>query len=258
MRLIIIFVTLGYIKLNAQLDTAKANEYFKKSFDYALFSQDHQLYLDSALIFDSKNPYYWQQKSMPLSKQKKYELAMGYLDSAVKYDNTLHWREYRAFIKCIFQKNYRSAIPEFHFVKQKNEDGNVMDHTFNWHIGLCYLQLNQFDSAELYFKKSIHFRTKKWGQAHHLEHFYLGIVHMEKAQFDLAIEQFDLALKLYSQFSDVQYYKAKILRQMGKKEEAKLLIDSALQNLKKGMSINEDTSYYEDYPYQIKQRWLEW
>lgn len=233
MKLFILFFTICTSSLQSQTDTAKANRYFEKSFEYGIFSPKHQLYLDSALHFDHTNPYYWQQKSMPLSKMKKYELAMTYLDSAVKYDKTLHWREYRAFIKCIFQKSYRAAIPEFQFVKQKNEDGNVMDHTFNWHIGLCYLQLNQLDSAEIYFKKSIDFRTKKWNQAHHLEHFYLGITYMEKDNLTAALEQFDLALKYYSQFSDVQYYKAKILLQLGKKNEAGILFDQALQNLKK-------------------------
>jgi len=76
------------------VDTTKANFYFKKSFEFGLFSQSHQHYLDSAILFDHKKPYYWQQKSMPLFKQKKYELGMIYLDSAVKYDSTLHYLEY--------------------------------------------------------------------------------------------------------------------------------------------------------------------
>jgi tetratricopeptide (TPR) repeat protein len=252
-----ILFTICFYSLSSQSDTAAANQYFKKSFDYPLFSQEHQRYLDTAILYDHTNPYYWQQKSMPLSKMKKYELAMTYLDSAVKYDMTTHWRAYRAFIKCIFQKSYRAAIPEFHFLKSTFEDGNVMDHTYNWHLGICYLQLNQLDSAAIYFKKSIDFRVKKWNQAHHLEHFYLGITYMELGDNGRAIEQFDLALKLYSQFSDVQYYKAKILLKLGKNNEAGILFDTALIHLKKGMSINEDNSYYEDYPYQIKQRWLE-
>jgi tetratricopeptide (TPR) repeat protein len=257
MKRYILFFTILATNLFSQTDTAKANHYFRKSFDYEIFSQDHQRYLDTAIIFDHTNPYFWQQKSMPYSKMKKYELAMTYLDSAVKYDKTLHWLEYRAFIKCIFQKSYRAAIPEFQFVKLKNEDGNVMDHTFNWHIGLCFLQLNQLDSAEIYFKKSINYRLKQWGQAHHLEHFYLGITYMESGENHKAIEQFDIALKQYSSFSDVQYYKAKILMKQSMKNEAGLLLDTALVNLKKGMSINEDNSYYEEYPYQIKMRWLE-
>ncbi len=241
----------------SKTDTSKADYYFNKSFQYGLFSQEHQQFLDSAIFYNHSNPYYWQQKSMPLSKMKKYELAMTYLDSAVKYDKTLHWREYRAFIKCIFQKSYRAAIEDFQFVKLKNENGNVMDHTFNFHIGLCYLQLNQFDSAGKYIQKSIEFRLNKWQQAHHLEYFYLGLVYMEQTKMEQAINQFDLALKLYSQFPDVLYYKGKILKQQGKVEEAKNCFDKALESIKNGYTINEDNAIYEEYPYQIKNYWLE-
>jgi len=72
-----------------------------------------QLYIDSALNIVPKASQLWQQKAMPLFKQKKYEIAMPFLDSAVKYDKTKHWLEYRAFIKCIFQKSYRAAIKDF-------------------------------------------------------------------------------------------------------------------------------------------------
>jgi len=132
-----------------------------------------------------------------------------------------------------------------------------MDHTFNMYIGLCYLQLDNFKKAEEFIKKSINYRIKKWGQAHHLEHFYLGIVYYEQNRLELAKEQFDLALTYYHNFPDVKYYMARILHLQGKKEEAKQYYTEALDDIKKGYTINEDNAIYEEYPYQIKKYWLE-
>ncbi len=114
-----------------------------------LFSRRHQLYYDSALAIKPWKAAWWQQKAMPLFKTKKYEVGMPFLDSAVKYD-TRRYIDYRAFMKCIFQKDYRSAIPDFITAKTIIGDGSVMDHTYDFYLGLCYLQLYQFDSAEYY------------------------------------------------------------------------------------------------------------
>lgn len=260
MKTLLLILCIGSSQLNAQnyfmLDSLKADSFFKQSFQFYLFSQEHQRYLDTALIYDHTNAYYWQQKSMPLSKMKKYELALSYLDSAVKYDKTLHWREYRAFIKCIFQKNYGEAIQDFQYVKQKNENGNVMDHSFNFYIGLSYLQLNQFDSAEKYMHKSIDFWERSWKMGHYLEYMYLGIVYLEKNQFDRAHQYLDSAIRYYPQFSDAKYYKAMIYRKLKAREPFDRWMNEAKLDLEKGFTINEDNAIYEEYPYQIKKYWF--
>lgn len=193
---------------------------------------------------------------MPLSKMKKYELAISFIDSAVKYDKTMHWREYRAFIKCIFQKNYTEAIKDFQYVKQFNENGNVMDHSFKFHIGLSYLQLNEFDSAEKYMLQSIDFWEKSWKMGHYLEYLYLGIVYYEKANYPSAIRYLDSAIKYYPQFSDAKFYKSRVLNLIGQKEASEKLLLEAKLDYDKGFTINEDNAIYEEYPYQIKKYWL--
>ena len=237
-------------------DSILADSFFKKSFQYPLYSQQHQRALDTALLYDPTNAYYWQQKSMPLSKMKKYELAMPYLDSAVKYDATLHWREYRAFIKCIFQKNYRDAIQDFQFVKRNNENGNVMDHSFNFYIGLSYLQLEQFDSSVKYIRKSIDFWEKSWKMGHYLEYLFLGITYIEKSDYPHAHQYLDSAIRYYPQFSDAKYYKAMTYRHQNDRENYTRWISDAKNDFEKGFTINEDNVIYEEYPYQVKKYWF--
>lgn len=244
------------IDSNKLIIKEKLEYYYSKTSQVGLFSQARQKYIDSILIFDHENAYLWQQKAMPLFKQKKYELALQYLDSAIKYDKTNHYLEYGAFMKCIFVKSYKNAITDFENLKSNNKIGFVMDHSYDFYLGISYLQLNQLDKAEEHIKNSIKFSEDKWKEGHFVEYFYLGIVKMEQENLTESIEYFDKALKIYAEFPDPKYYKALLLKQQNKNEEAKQLIEQAIINLSNGFNLNEDNAIYEDYPYQIKKYWL--
>ncbi|MDW5289317.1 tetratricopeptide repeat protein [Formosa sp. PL04] len=192
---------------------------------------------------------------MPLFKQGKYEIGMAYIDKAVEYDRA-KWQEYRAFIKCIFAKTYRDAIADFEDCKIRFGDSYVMDHTYDFHIALSYLQLNEFKKAEDIFQKDYEKQLaangKEW--LHPVDLFYYGISKYEQGKYQEAITLFDLALDIHSQFSDVQYYKALSLINTGKIDEAKALMELAEINGKQGFSFNEDNVIYERYPYQVRWR----
>ena len=238
------------------IDTVQLNRYYEKINSVRLFSIDRQKYLDSILFEIPTNAYLWQQKAMPLFKQKKYELGLQYLDSAIKYDKTDHYIEYGAFIKCIFVRSYKNSILDFESLKSKHKIGFVMDHSYDFYLGLCYLQLNQFEKAEEYFSKSISYSEEKWGFGHFVEYFYLGIANMELGKLNLAMKYFDKTLNLYPEFPDVKFYKALFLEKDKKYQEATEIINQAKVDFSKGYSINEGNSIYEEYPYQIKEYWL--
>ncbi len=231
-------------------DSVLLKRYLKGYQNNYLYSNDYQLYLDSVLTIVPWRAFYWQQKGMPLCKQKKYEIGMPYLDSAVKYDNNKHYLEYRAFMKCIFQKSYRAAIIDFEAAKKQNGFAIVMDHSYDFYMGLSYLQLNNFDMADSLIKSSIDWSTKNGVPLHYLEYLYWGIVKMEKKQDTLAINMFDMALKLSANLPDAKYYKALCLENLGKIKEAKQSMTEGLDDINKGYSNNEDNAIYEEYPYQ--------
>lgn len=84
---------------------------------------------------------------MPYFKRQKYEIGMKILDSAIQIEPA-ELIDYRAFMKCIFVKSYTSAIEDFLLSKKlKGEHGYIMDHSYDFYIGLCYLQLNQYSEA---------------------------------------------------------------------------------------------------------------
>jgi tetratricopeptide (TPR) repeat protein len=195
---------------------------------------------------------------MPLDKAGKYELASPYLDSAVKYDPT-EYLDYRAFMKCIFHKNYRGALQDFYAAKALNGNIGLMDHPYDFYIALCHLQLNDFDSAANYLDRCIEKKRAKGGDnaVHYLHWFYRGIVWIEKNQHQKAIDCFDKSVKQYTNFSDAKYYKASCLNTLGQYADALRYATEAQRDLKEGYTINEDNSFYERYPYQIRKVYVD-
>lgn len=215
-----------------------------------LFSQDYQKALDAILKDHPRSAYAWQQKAMPLFKQGKYEIAMPILDKAVEL-NPKRYMDYRAFMKCIFSKNYTEAIKDFEAAKKLSGNSYVMDHTYDFYIALCHLQLGKFTEAEKVLETDRQTLEERGGvEAHFLDVFYLGITKYELGKFESAIAEFDKALKTYPEFSDAEYYKFLCLHKLGRNKEADPLLRKAIADYKNGFTINEDNAIYERYPYQ--------
>ncbi len=233
------------------------NQTMRDASKYSLFSIERQQALDKGLKRDSTIAYLWQQKAMPLFKQRKYQLGMSFIDKAVKFDK-FSWQEYRAFIKCIFAKTYAEAIADFEDSKKTYGNRIVMDHSYDFYIALCQLQLNEFTKAETLLDSDISKEKNKHGEdwVHYLDLFYAGIAKYELKKFDAAIAYFDRALVKYPTFAEGLYYKSACLRNQGKIEAANAMYELAVQKGKGGNTINEDNVIYETYPYAIN--WIKW
>ncbi|MCF6280283.1 MAG: tetratricopeptide repeat protein [Flavobacteriaceae bacterium] len=241
-------------------DSIKLKKKLSKAFRQNLFSQERQYYLDSVIQISPNYAYFWQQKAMPLFKSKKYELGMKYIDKAVSL-NPEKYLDYRAFIKCIFSKNYSDAIIDFEEAKKTNGDnGYVMDHSYDFYIGISYLQLNEFKKAHEYLNLSITNELKKFSEdwIPTLDWFYLGISEFELHNYRKAIINLDKALKQYPTFADAQYYKVKCLARLGEIKQAKDLLEIARKNINNNDTFNEANSVYERYPYQVYKQAFEY
>lgn len=211
--------------------------------------------LDNGLAKDSTIAYLWQQKAMPYFKARKYEVGMKFQDKAVMYDRKGQ-QDYRAFIKCIFAKNYKDAIADFEDYKKTFGNHYVMDHTYDFYIAISYLQLNEFEKSERLLTGYVNDLEAELGKdwLHPTALFYLGIAKFELKKYKAAIVEFDRALKIYADFSDVKYYKSICLMNLGKKDEAKEVFTEYIENSRNGFTINEDNVVYEMYPYQVRKR----
>lgn len=218
-----------------------------------LFSSEWQAEIDKGIAVDSTFAYFWQQKSMPLFKQGKYELGMPFLDKAVKFKRE-EYLEYRGFMKCIFAKQYSSAIEDFEACKREFGNSIVMDHSYNFYIAISLLQLNEFEKAETILLEDIAFFREKVGESFidYLDLFYLGIAQYEQKKFDAALKTFDKCLEKYSRFAEGLYYKGLCMRRLDKDDETyKEWIEKAVKSGKAGNTIVETNSVYERYPYQM-------
>ncbi|UOK43477.1 MULTISPECIES: tetratricopeptide repeat protein [Flavobacterium] len=248
-------------RLNA--DKKKAQEAIVKEYlsdcalkyNYSYQMAEWQACLDAGLKKDSTIAYLWQQKAMPYFKARKYEIGMVFIDKAVKYDAE-RWQPYRAFIKCIFVKTYKDAIADFEDCKKKFGNNYVMDHTYDFYIALCYLQLNEFKKAEILLQNYVDTTLKKNGEdwVHHTALFYLGISMYEQERWIDAITVFDRSLARYKNYSDVKYYKGICLYRLGKTEESDAIMKESKADYELGYKINEDNVVYEMYPYQVRRK----
>ncbi len=216
------------------------------------FVNDRKVYLDSALSVVPFSAFLWFQKAYSLLFAKKYEIGMPFLDSAVKYDRE-GYIGYRGYMKCIFQKHCRESIADLKTAQQLSGKGDVEDHTYDFYIGLCYLQLNEFDSSERLFENSINEVRKNngWQSIHYLDWFYLGITLFEKNDFNGAYDCFDSCLHIYPKFSDAKFYKSWCLTELHQYKPALGLISEANNDFDEGYTINEDNARLEQYPYQV-------
>jgi len=223
------------------------------TFNYTFNHHQYQNCLDKGLNEDPTISYLWQQKSMPYFKARKYEVGMTYLDKAVEI-NPMRYLSYRAFIKCIFSKDYSEAIEDFDAIKALEGNSIVMDHSYDFYTALSYLQLNEFDKAETLFNNDIEAQEEEWGSGeyHFLSMFYYAVTLHELEKWEASVDAFNKTLEKYPNFSEAHYYKSVSLTNLKKLDEATESYALARENSDKGNTISEDNSLYELYPYQLR------
>ncbi|MNU22052.1 Tetratricopeptide repeat protein [compost metagenome] len=250
---------LSHIPLSAQVQQhtpaqqAIIEKYLNKgAYQHHYTSHEWTDYINAALSEDSTIALLWHHKALPLWKTMRYEMALSSFDKAVQYSR----KEYlgrRGFLKCIFQKNYNGAITDLEAAKKEFGLGYENDHSYDFYIALCHLQLGRYEEARrVLLAETERTEGRPAGyKVHYLELFFMGIIHYELRDYNKAINYFDLSIGKYPQFSDAKYYKAICYLKNGEKEKYHTLIREAKADYDKGLTISEDSRFYEQYPYQV-------
>lgn len=232
--------------------TQDKQSYIENAFNnYPQTSKEFRAYLESAIEVYPNDAELWREVATSHFKAGEYAPAITYINKAVELDPK-SWLGYRGFMKCIFMKDYANAIQDFKQAIDLKNGYYQMDHAYHFYIAISYLKINQLDSADRYMAQSLALQ-KSQGSAsgHHLDWFYWGLIKHQQKDYNKAIEYYDIALAQFSQFPDPLYYKALILRQKKKQNEAVELLEKATEALKIGYKINEDNEIYVNYPFQI-------
>jgi len=243
---------------HAQDTTGHCNDeaWYKKAtqhlFTYDYTSQGWQNYCDTILAECPGYAYIWQMKSMPKLKCGLYEDGFKFLDKAAEL-NPGHDIPYRAFMKCIFAKDYEAALVDFETAEKMSPGSGLMDHTHYFYMGLCYMGLKELSKAYDYLSRDLAHQQKLLGKGneHYNSLMYMGLCCLQLQRHKEAADYLSASIKAYSRFPEANFYLGIAYAQMGKKEKALACMQKAKEFLKAGAVMNEDNSIYVDYPFQV-------
>lgn len=208
------------------------------------------VYLDSLISICPNIARAYQQKALPYIKSGDYGSAFPLEDKAVQYDPE-RWLSYRAFLKCIFSKDYKGAIIDFDQAQKIAPNNFEMDHSYPFYKGLCYLELKNLKKAERNLLDDIQIQTKgdTAKNVHYNTLLYCGIVYYEMKQYKKAEAYLKKCLSQFSQLPDANFYLAMTFKAAGKEYKSRLEITK--KALEEGYKQNEDNEIYSNYPHQI-------
>lgn len=209
-------------------------------------------YCDSLIAICPNIAIAYQHKAVPLVKDGKWEQAFALENKAVELDPQV-WLPYRGFLKVIKTKDYEGGLADFQLAARRNANGREMDHTYPFFEGLCHLKMGNYALAEQDFKRDMALQKSSTAEAttHFNSLFYVGVLYWKMGKYPLAAQYFQQCLKQYAQHPDANYYLGLTYRAQKREAEARERLEFAQQCLAKGYQLNEDNTFYENYPYQI-------
>jgi tetratricopeptide (TPR) repeat protein len=209
-------------------------------------------YFDSLLAICPQIASAYQLKAVPAIKNGEYQKAFALNDVAARLDPQ-QFLSYRGFLKCIFTKDYTGAIADFSKANQITPGGAEMDHSFYFYLGLCYLELGEYQQATKNFNEDIFFQNRgdSTKEVHFNSLLYMGIVKWENNEPDSAKMYLVRSLRVYRELPEANYYLAMIYKKENNILLEKKYLDIAQHSLVSGYSMNEDNVFYANYPHQI-------
>lgn len=197
----------------------------------------------------------YQLKALPFTKYAAYEHCFSLLDKAVQYDSSA-FLPYRAFIKCIFSKDYEGAIIDFEKSELLHKSSGLMDHSYQFFMALCNLELKNYAAAENHFNNDVKIQQASFpGEPPHYNTLlYMGILKYEEKQYESAKSLLLKCLEKYSQHPEANYYLAIVEEKLGNTKAKHEYLQTGKDAYLQGMRLNEDNIFYTNYPKQVTLR----
>lgn len=190
-------------------------------------------------------------RSVPYNKTGEHATGFALLNRAVELSPILNLG-YRAFVKLYMMHDYEGALQDCLRLDSLTSYAKpgVWGEDMDMVIGLCYLQLHNFQKARLQFRNSIKLVTQEAGKEWNSPRvfLYLGITLMKEKAYSQAIQVLDELSQLNPNFSEAYYYKAQCYRALKDLKSAKATLEKCKQVFEKHGS--EKNSYFE-LPYRI-------
>ncbi|OZI05419.1 hypothetical protein BWI93_25330 [Siphonobacter sp. BAB-5385] len=210
-----------------------------------------EMYCDSLIATCPNIAVAYREKAIPYIKFGDFGKAMLLEDQAVSLDPQ-QWIDYRAFLKCIFTRDYEGALKDFEQAEIYHPMASIMDHFYPFYQGLCHLELGNYQKAEQYLRQDVYAQRKSRAKGIHFNtYFYLGVVFYEMKKYSLAEKYLKMCLSIYEQHPDANYYLARCQLKKQKFNTALNYLKQAKEYMQEGFTYNEDNIVYSSYPHQI-------
>jgi tetratricopeptide (TPR) repeat protein len=195
-------------------------------------------------------------RSVAYNKTGEHATGFAMLNKAVELA-PIHYLGYRAFVKLYMMHDYEGALQDCLRLDSLTSYAKpgVWGEDMDVVIGLCYLQLNDFQKARLRFTNSINTITQKNGKEWNSPRafLYLGITLMMEKSYSQAIKVFDEVIQLNPNYSEPYYYKAQCYS--SQKDPTAIGLKNAKATLEKCKQVFEkygaEKNAYFELPYQI-------
>lgn len=190
-------------------------------------------------------------RSVPYNKTGEHAIGFAMLNKAVELEPKLNLG-YRAFVKLYMMHDYEGALQDCLRLDSLTSYAKpgVWGEDMDMVIGLCYLQLNDFQKARLRFTNSIKKVTKESGKQWNSPRafLYLGITLMKEKAYTEAIQVFDEIIQLNPNFSEAYYYKAQCYSSQKDLKNNEATLEKFREVYKK---YGAEKNPYFELPYQI-------
>lgn len=149
------------------------------------------------------------------------------------------WVPWRGYLYLQFYRDYKKAIADFDAsdTLTPNFTDAPQGHSVDYWRGIAYLGLKDYENSIHYFDTYINEVTEKDGEdwAETTAFLYRGIAHYESKNPKAALEDFDKMIHYNRNLTaDGSYYKALVLFEENKCEEAKKELYKAIENFNLG------------------------
>lgn len=214
------------------------------SVGYSLLAEGHNTsgngLMNLALShFEERNDELFHMMSVWNTKNGNYNLGIQYLDSAAHYSNEVYG--YYGWVSLYYYRDYEHALK--YLEKYDSLTPNFFDYPVGENIlnlkGLAYMNLHQYEKAIEQFSMYIDYEKNKHGEdwVDATSPYYRAICYEKLNMPDLAMESYDLAIKIRPDFSEAIYHKAVLSNDLSEKKQ---LFELSLKLLKEHRELTDE------------------
>jgi tetratricopeptide (TPR) repeat protein len=184
------------------------------AYQYYQYSREYQEILDKAIEKCPHFSYAYLNKSTAYLKSGDFITWKYLIDKAVEYD-TRENIGYRGWCKFQFFRDYQGAIDDIESLEAASKGNIGYSAGGQYHLkvakALCYKQLGDVHKAITIMEEYMVDTTL---QVSVFDHFHLGVMYLEIADYDNAITQLNLQ-SAQNDLAENQYYLALCYQKMG-------------------------------------------